>query len=408
MKLAYISYELPPDTALGGIGTYTFQVSNAMVKRGHDVHVFCGSTYRTISEKINGVWVHRIHCDKPGDFKERVIDVFEKIYNDIKFDIVESPEFGADGIYLKQHFPEIILVVKLHCPLTLIYDLEFKIYNKYSKINLKSLRKKISYIIRKYILKKYYFRIFPNEYKLVCLADEIHAPSKSILEFAEKKWKIKANKLFIVPNIFTPNKELLEIKPVAINADLKNILFLGRLEPFKGILIFIKLIPLLKQKYPGLQFHFVGKVKTLGTGERIDDLLKRKLKKYEDSLHFSEAKHDEVSKYFKNADVCIFPSKYESFGYACLEAMSASRCVIASKNGGMGEIINNLETGILIDPDNLEEIVNAFTYIAENPKEMNRIGSNARKHVLDNYNANTIGTMIEELFTDLLIRKDRK
>ncbi|MEH2108257.1 glycogen/starch synthase [Nostoc sp.] len=57
MKIAFISYEYPPDTAYGGIATYLYQAARVLQQRGHLVEVFAGSTYRTTTETENEILV---------------------------------------------------------------------------------------------------------------------------------------------------------------------------------------------------------------------------------------------------------------------------------------------------------------------------------------------------------------
>ena len=47
MRIAILSYEYPPETGFGGIGTYAYYHARALAKLGHDVHVFAGSTKNT-------------------------------------------------------------------------------------------------------------------------------------------------------------------------------------------------------------------------------------------------------------------------------------------------------------------------------------------------------------------------
>ena len=63
MKIGFISYEFPPDTGKGGIGTYVSQIAAAMAACGMDVHVFAGSNERTSTKLMNGYKVHRVQCN---------------------------------------------------------------------------------------------------------------------------------------------------------------------------------------------------------------------------------------------------------------------------------------------------------------------------------------------------------
>ena len=51
MKIALISYEYPPDTAIGGIATYVSQIAQVLHRRGNQVEIFCASPYRSGSQE---------------------------------------------------------------------------------------------------------------------------------------------------------------------------------------------------------------------------------------------------------------------------------------------------------------------------------------------------------------------
>jgi hypothetical protein len=68
MKIAFISYEYPPDSAHGGIATYMHQAARMMSGRGHHVEVFAGSRHRSGTFCEDGVLVHRLIEECHMDF----------------------------------------------------------------------------------------------------------------------------------------------------------------------------------------------------------------------------------------------------------------------------------------------------------------------------------------------------
>ena len=120
MKIALISYEYPPDTAIGGIATYTYQIAHLMQERGHQVEVFSGSSCRAGQFFDEGVIVHRALCEKRALFSSKISSIFSKRHLEICFDVIESPEIGAESSCISSQFPNIPLVVKLHTPRFLI------------------------------------------------------------------------------------------------------------------------------------------------------------------------------------------------------------------------------------------------------------------------------------------------
>src|SRR5258706_8181253 len=116
MKIAFISYEYPPDTAFGGIATYVFQAATMLRKRGHHVEVFAASVNRSGSESEDGILVHRIDEKSRFDFGPRIGEVFARRQSVIGFDVLEGPDYSADAREAVRLVPSIPLLLKLHTP----------------------------------------------------------------------------------------------------------------------------------------------------------------------------------------------------------------------------------------------------------------------------------------------------
>ena len=93
MRIAFLSYEFPPDTAFGGIGTYTFQVTSCLRRMGLQVEVFSASHTRQVNSEVleNGVVVHRVQVSKREQFRERIADLVKQRHSDNPFQLIESP-----------------------------------------------------------------------------------------------------------------------------------------------------------------------------------------------------------------------------------------------------------------------------------------------------------------------------
>lgn len=75
----------------------------------------------------------------------------------------------------------------------------------------------------------------------------------------------------------------------------------------------------------------------------------------------------------------------EASSIAALEGMSVGKPVIASKIGGLREIIKDKETGFLFEAGNAKELAEIMEYIVHNPDTVKKIGENARNHVMENH-----------------------
>ena len=147
--------------------------------------------------------------------------------------------------------------------------------------------------------------------------------------------------------------------------DEKIILFVGRIDPIKGIDTLIKSVAYLKDK-KGLRLIIIG------DNAHSQPLLQR-LKKLVDDLHLKEnvifkgiVPQEDLPYYYSAADVCSVVSYYESFGLVALEALACGTPVVARKVGIIEQIIKQRETGWVLNgghnPKELAEKLAFFLY----------------------------------------------
>ncbi|MFA5041937.1 MAG: glycosyltransferase family 4 protein, partial [Candidatus Paceibacterota bacterium] len=94
----------------------------------------------------------------------------------------------------------------------------------------------------------------------------------------------------------------------------------------------------------------------------------------------------EIGKYLKQMDVFVFPSLSEGLGIAILEALVAKKLIIASNIGGIKELIKNKETGILVEPTNVDDLYNAIKWVLENKEEAIKLREESFKWINQNKN----------------------
>src|SRR5437773_5690788 len=123
MRIAFISYEFPPDTAVGGIATYVAQASRMLSARGHDVEVFSASPTRAGSWTEDGIRVHRVQEPDRKKFRTTIASVYAARVKEQPFDVLEGPEYLADASEAARLAPGAAVVVRMHTPSYLIADL---------------------------------------------------------------------------------------------------------------------------------------------------------------------------------------------------------------------------------------------------------------------------------------------
>ncbi|WP_263840189.1 glycosyltransferase family 4 protein [Salinibacter sp.] len=140
----------------------------------------------------------------------------------------------------------------------------------------------------------------------------------------------------------------------------------------------------------------------VGDGQRRDELehLASQLE-IEDHVTFHGwCSRDEVRETLRESTVFAFPSRNEGFGMAALEAMAAGTPVVASKVGGLPEIITSSEEGRLVSSEDPEQLAGALKEVLRTPEIQKRLARGARRRARDFQWESTI-EQYEELFLSL-------
>lgn len=397
MRIAFVSYEYPPDIAQGGIATYVKQVAILLANRKHNVEVFCASAYRNVSLVEGNILIHRLQCDNPKDFNNLLLDYFSYIHKQNPFDLVESPEIHGHGYLIKIKFPTLPMVVKFHMPLFL----QMRLINFYTS-NFVKFRFFLGGI-RRCRIRFYGYKDHLNDidYKFTKLADAYVSPSHSLASLLQKEWKLDPEKLTILPYPFKPPQALLEIPIVERTS--KVISFIGKLNVHKGVVALVKIIRKVVLKHPDVDFRLIGSDSFFtARNTTMKDYIDLSLKGMELNYQIKGGlDYDSIMQELAETDICIFPSIWENFPNVCLEAMSAGRAVIGSKNGGMSEMLDG-GAGVIIDPLKINEGVEAIFSLLSNPSKRVALGIKARSVVLEKYNENQIGMLLENHFLKVI------
>jgi glycosyltransferase involved in cell wall biosynthesis len=132
-----------------------------------------------------------------------------------------------------------------------------------------------------------------------------------------------------------------------------------------------------------------------GERKKLEELIKeRHLEKKVFLTGFKE----NATSYLKAFDLFTFPSLSEGLGYTLLEAGLASLPVIASRTGGIPEVIENLKDGLLVAPGRSNEIRQAFIYLDEHPDDVRSFGQNLEKKVKENFSLKEMVKKTEEIY----------
>jgi L-malate glycosyltransferase len=139
----------------------------------------------------------------------------------------------------------------------------------------------------------------------------------------------------------------------------------------------------------------------VGDGPDRASLEQRVTEERLDSVVFAGEQQDLVS-WLSSADLFLLPSSQESFGMAALEAMACQVPVVASRVGGLPEVIADDETGFLREPDDLDGMAECGIAVLGDRAWHERIGAAAALSVRTRFCAEVIVPMYEACYREVL------
>jgi len=158
----------------------------------------------------------------------------------------------------------------------------------------------------------------------------------------------------------------------------KSILFVGRLEPLKGIDNLFRAVASL-ENLKSITLNVVGGDGNTQEKKRLEALVKKM--QLNQTVHFlGPIPQEELPIHYNAADVCVLSSYYESFGLAALEAAACGKPVVASEVGGLPAIVKDGSTGYLVPPKRMDVIAERLCELLEDDLLRVHMGAAARIH----------------------------
>jgi glycosyltransferase involved in cell wall biosynthesis len=200
------------------------------------------------------------------------------------------------------------------------------------------------------------------------------AISRGLARYLEDVEGFDGESFEIVHYGIEPNGE-----PGPYPAGVPRLLCVGRLIPIKGHLVLLRAFAEAKKALPDLQLDLAGR----GPLEPALKAFVRELG-IADSVHFL-GHLNPIQKAIERSAVVVVPSMGEGFGMVALEAMERARPVIAAEVGGLGELVRDGETGMLVAPGESEPLRDAILHLAGNLELAQRMGTAGRRRAMTGF-----------------------
>lgn len=165
---------------------------------------------------------------------------------------------------------------------------------------------------------------------------------------------------------FGPGDRMQARRALGLPSDAPVILFVGRIQPLKGADVALRALAVMRQ-HPRAQLVVVGGPSGPHGDEHlryVHDLAER-LAIAERVRFVDPQPHELLSTHYRAADVCIVPSRSESFGLVALEAAACGTPVVASSVGGLTTLVEHGRTGYLVDGTSPEQFAVAASLVIE-------------------------------------------
>ena len=247
---------------------------------------------------------------------------------------------------------------------------------------------------------KYKFYIFLDYLISKLLVKKIIAVSFEIKKKLSQR--LSEKKITSIPNSI--NLDSLKIKKppqrvreiLGIDDDCKIIGSAGRLVPIKGYQVFLKAAQLIRQKDSKVKFLIVG-----------DGPEKSNLEKLSDELKISEdflfpGYRDDILDIINIMDIFILSSFHEGIPMVLLEAMGLEKPIVATKVGGIPEVVIDKISGILVKPNDPEELAEMGLYLLENKKVRKKMGSEAKRRISESFTAERMAKRVLEIYQSMV------
>jgi len=366
LKIAIVSKEYPPNKT--HLSSFAEEFSKGLVALGHQVHVV--TTGEEGSDLCSeGYWIHRIGSRTPTIFKyikmagffeagihlehgylvSRCLVALNKVH---KFNVIEFPEACAEGAFYYFMRSKPPFVARLHTSEGFGHQLSAQQFN----------------------LDRLWVRTMEKYW--ILKADALIGVSESIVRKYESFYHLDFKGVPIIPNPLGPEWFLAETSVPSGKA--LKVLFVGRFALSKGPHLLLQAIPKILEGSPHAEFIFIGV--DSGLRKYCEDIVENS--GIAPNVTFLEqAPRDQMIDHYRSATVCVFPSQWDSFSYACIEAMASGCAVVATDVGGFPEIIENGVSGLLAEAGDPDSLADAIVEVLTNDELRAKIRMNAPERI---------------------------
>jgi len=394
MKILFISHLYPP--AVGGVELHLKHLAEGLVRRGHDVRVLTSNAYSTeafflgdrrridrLAEVVNGVQIQRLTFHT---FGRRTLNFLRRAACRVPYPGNARLRAFSFGPRNRRFVPEIAAVdpdVVFGAPLPTLNMV-------YAWRAARKLGKPFVCIPSYHIFDRCSF-YNPFFFRIMRDADIVMVQSPLEGEYLEKEAGIDPRRIIIRPP-FPLLEDQLNPPPGDKKAlrerygirEKNVILFMGQHGRHKNADAALKAMPRVWTTVPDTALVIAGG--TTGYTATLKARAAVLQKKWGGAVYFLDNfRADEKTDILRTADVFICLSELESFGIVLVEALSCGLPIVASGNSVARYIVDDWQTGLLVEPRNIAEVAGALCDLLSDEERRARYATRARETAVRRY-----------------------
>lgn len=389
LTLCFASREYPP-RGYGGIGRYTFDLATGFAAGGHEVHVVTSSrSEASYVDFEDDVWVHRLAEQPIPGLENHVLGPALslglrnwreawRIHKESPLDVFLAPIWMVEGgvAATQQAFPTIISFMTTH--------------------------RQMQEVDPSFGGAQYLDIMVPFEKAVVGLHRYGHAISQGILDRVAMDYGLPRH-TFVAPLCV---RDLAGQLPVQGRGDGRvRLLFVGRLEPRKGIDVLLDAAEAALTACPELEIVLVGRNvwpsdtdplvafqrRHVGDSDILDRLLVA-----------GEVDEAQLQAHYAACDIFCLPSRYESFGLVLLEAMVFAKPCIACRVGGMVDVVEDGVTGLFFPKEDAAALAGHIVKLVRDPALRRSLGQAGRARYERLFSPRAVTDRLEIQYRDVM------
>lgn len=171
-----------------------------------------------------------------------------------------------------------------------------------------------------------------------------------------------------------------------------SFLMVSRILSFKGVIEYFEAAKKVKDKYPNVEFVYVG---SSDNSPLSIDIINRYSNYINSGIVKFYQNQPHVQKFLNNCSIFVLPSYYrEGIPRALLEALSVGRPIITTNSIGCKEVINDNKNGFLVTPKDVNELVVKMIYVIENQNLIPQMAEESYQYCLKKFDVNIVNKQI--------------